>query len=554
MVPATEQTTEDSKCLPATSLWGGGIIFPQLDIERIIGFGQSLELNLSRTEARMMEPRVIELLNLLHDFLDSSIEEQSLPMKYTDRDAGYRPTEEEDPLNVFIRKCRVEGSGEGPLSGMSVGLKDNISVAGIPLTLGTRFLEGYIPDFDATIVTRILDAGGTIVGKMNMESFSIGPGVTGVGDFGRPLNPHKHERVTGGSSSGSASAVAAGYVDLAFGGDQGGSIRIPAAWCGAVGLMATYGLIPHTGVLGVDPAVDYVGPLARRVEDIATVLEVVAGSDGYDPRQIDLPKQLPRYTQALTAGADKLRIGVLSEGFGSQGSEPDVERAVLDALGVLERAGAVLENVSVALHEKAALAMLPFYIEGGKRLFDTNFGGAFTRTYYPTSLIVTFGRFKKSHGHELPLNLKLYLIVAAYLERFYYGRLYAKAHNVRPILAKQYNDAFARVDVLAMPTVPIKAPIYEEPRNEEEIANLVLYGGRPSASLKIVTQNCRPFNLTGHPAMSIPCGKSNGLPIGLMLVAPHFREDLLLRAAYAYQQSVDWTDLFPNAVSGKKGP
>jgi amidase len=479
-------------------------------------------------------------------FNELRVEEQRLPLKYPNRDLGYRPTAQEDPLNLFIRKCRVAGASHGPLQGKTIGLKDHISVAGIPLSFGCHFMDGYIPDFDATIVTRLLDAGGIIVGKMNMEDFSFGgPGVGGVGDFGRPLNPHNPAHITGGSSSGSGAAVAAGYVDIAFGGDQGGSIRIPAAWSGAIGLMATHGLIPHTGVFSLDPSVDYVGPLTHTVEDMAVVLECVAGPDGYDPRQVNLPAQLPKYTEVLTRGVQGLKIGILTEGFGGKGSEPDVEQAVLEAIATLERAGVRVEKVSVPLHTQALLAIFPLYVEGLKRLFDTNLGGAFAKTYYPTSLITTFGRFKQSHGHELALNIKLYWLLGVYLDRLYHGRLYAKAHNVRPTFVKQYNEAFARVDILAMPTTPIKAPVYHEPQDYTEAIERTLFGGRLALDLGIVARNTCPFNFTGFPALSIPCGKSQGLPIGLMLVAPFFREDQLFRAAYAYQHAVDWASLFP---------
>lgn len=529
-------------------------MFPRPGIEDVLAYGEALGLRLTPTEARIMQSRMFEQIAALEAFNELRIEEQRLPLKYTDRDPGYRPTEQEDPLNVFIRKCRIEGADQGPLKGKRIGLKDHISVAGIPLTFGCHFMDGYIPDFDATIVTRLLDAGGTLVGKMNMEDFSFGgPGLSGVGDFGRPLNPHNPAHVTGGSSSGSAAAVAAGAVDIAFGGDQGGSIRLPAAWSGAVGLMPTHGLVPHTGVFGLDPTVDYVGPLARTVEEIATVLECVAGPDGYDPRQVNLPAQLPKYTGALALGVEGLKIGILSEGFGFEGIEPDVEEAVLEAIATLERAGARSEKVSVPLHDKALLAILPIYLEGGKRLFDTNLGGAFAKTCYPTSLITTFGRFKQSHGHELPLNLKLNLMTGVYLERLYHGRLYAKAQNVRPTFVKQYNEAFARVDLLAMPTTGMKAPVYQEPKDYEEAIERTLFGGRLGMPLGPIVRNTCPFNFTGHPAISIPCGKSKGLPIGLMLVAPHFREDQLLRAAYAYQCSVDWTSLFPGQAPSAGG-
>ena len=521
-------------------------MFPRPSVEDVIEYGQALGLALTQAEARSMQSRMLDHIATLETFHELRIEEHHLPLDVTDRDPGYRPTEQEDPLNVFIRKCWVSGAAEGPLKGKTIGLKDHISVAAIPLTLGSHFMDGYIPDFDATITTRLLAAGGTIVGKMNMEDFSFGgPGLSGIGDFGRPLNPHNPAHVTGGSSSGSAAAIAAGLVDIAFGGDQGGSIRLPAAWSGTLGLMATHGLIPHTGVFGLDPSIDYVGPLTRTVEDLAAVLECVAGPDGYDPRQMHLPAQLPSYTQALTRGVDGITIGILSEGFGFPGSEADVEQTVREALATLESSGVQLTSVSVPLHEKAMLALLPIFFEGGKHMFDTNLGGTFAKTYYPSSMISTFGRFKQSHGHELPLNYKLNLLVGDYLTRFTHGRLYAKAQNVRPTFIKQYNEALAQVDVLAMPTLPMKAPVHHASDNYEEAIERTLFGGELGMDLGLVVRNTAPFNLTGHPAISIPCGKVDGLPIGLMLVAPYFREDLLLQIAAAYQHAVDWDSFFP---------
>lgn len=523
-------------------------MLPRLGIQDLAQYSQELGLELTPAEMQSMHSRLLEHIATFEIFQELRIEEQRLPLRYTDRDPGYRPTAEEDPLNVFIRKCRIEGAKDGPLAGKTIGLKDHISVAGVPLTLGCHFMDGYTPDFDAPLVTRLLDAGATIVGKMNMEDFSFGgPGLSGVGDFGRPLNPHNTAHVTGGSSSGSGAAVAAGLVDVAFGGDQGGSVRLPAAWSGTVGLMPTHGLVPHTGVFGLDPTIDYVGPLARTVEDIALILECVAGADGYDPRQAALPVQLPSYTQALAQDVAGVRIGIVSEGFGFPGSEPEVDQTVLSALTTLEQAGAQLERVSIPLHDKATLALLPIYFEGGKHMFDTNLGGAGIKTYYPSSLISTFGRFKRSHGHELPLNYKLHLILGTYLARFTHGRLHAKAHNVRPTFIKHYNQAFAQVDVLAMPTVPIKAPRYRQPENYEEAIEQTLFGGQLGLDLGLVIRNMGPFNLTGHPALSVPCGKVDGLPIGLMLVAPHFCEDQLLRVAAAYQRAVDWDSLFPAA-------
>ena len=520
------------------------------DEGEIVEYGDALGLHLSTTEARLMQSRMAEVLASLESFWAMQVEEQRLPSSYHTRDPGYRPSPQEDPLNLFIRKCHIQGASQGPLQGKTIGLKDHISVAGMPLTFGSHFMEGYIPDFDATLVTRVLDAGGTIVGKLVTDGFSTtGPGVGAPGDFGRPCNPHNPTHLTGGSSSGSAAAVAACAVDIAFGGDQGGSIRQPAAWCGVLGLKATLGLIPHTGIFGYEPTIDYVGPLTRTVEDMATVLRCVAGADGYDPRQAHLPAQLPDYTEALEKDVAGLRIGILEEGFGLEESEPEVETAVLDAVATLESAGARVEKVSAPLHQKANLAQLPLVLEGLKRMFDTNLGGAFSRTYYPSSLMAAFGRFKQSSAHQLPVTTKMNLILGSYLERFYNGVFYAKAYNVRPTFIKQYEELFAGVDFLAMPTTPITAPAYHEPADIEDATRRALWGiraltgsiaGGPIAGMGMNTQ---PFNFTGYPAISIPCGKVEGLPVGLQLVAPYFREDLLLRAAYAYQCSVDWASL-----------
>ncbi|PYO37995.1 MAG: Asp-tRNA(Asn)/Glu-tRNA(Gln) amidotransferase GatCAB subunit A, partial [Candidatus Rokuibacteriota bacterium] len=418
-------------------------------------YGRALGFDLTPLEARMIQERMMDTIAALEAFDEMRVEERRPPLRFTDRDPGVRPSETEDPVGAFIRRCRVKGADTGPLAGKTVGLKDHIALAGVPLTFSSHMMDGYVPDFDATVVTRLLDAGATIVGKLKMEEFSWGgPGLSGVGDYGRPLNPHRPEHVTGGSSSGSGAAVASGAVDVALGGDQGGSIRLPAAWCGVVGLMPTHGLVPHSGVFGLEPTIDYVGPMARTVEDIAVSLQVMAGRDGFDPRQADVPATLPGYTDAVARGVKGLRIGLLEEGWGVKGGDRAVDEAVMEAVRTLERGGAGVERVSVPLHAKALPALLPIYLEGGKRMYDTHFGGSFAKTYYPSTLISIFGRLKQSHARELSPNLKLNLLQGYYLQRNYGGRLYAKAQNVRPTFVAQYDRVFERVDVLAMPTIP----------------------------------------------------------------------------------------------------
>ncbi len=526
-------------------------MFRRLEDQEVIEYGRAVGIELTPTEARVMGACLADNIASLEGFYEARIEEQRLPLRHLNRDPGYRPTAEEDPLNVFIRKCHVAGADHGPLYGKTIGLKDHISMAGVPLTFGSHFMDGFIPDFDATIVTRVLDAGATITGKLNMEDFSSGgPGISGVGDYGRPLNPHNHAHLTGGSSSGSGAAVAGGYVDIAFGGDQGGSVRLPSAWCGIVGLIATQGLIPHTGVFGLDPSIDFAGPMARSVEDVATVMQCVAGPDGFDPRQVNLPAQLPDYTDALTRGVNGLRIGVLSEGFGIEGSEQDVEQSVMEAISVLESAGAKAERVSVPLHRECFPPLMALFAEGGKHLIDTNLGGAFAKTYYPSSIMSIFGRLKQSNADHLPPNVKFLMILGHYLLENYSGRLYAKAQNVRPTFIEQYNRAFADVDLLAMPTIPVTAPKWREPKDyEQALEHTMIFGSKSGLDIGMVVSNTAPFNYTGHPAISIPCGKSNGLPIGMMLVAPYFREDVLFQASYAYEQSVNRADISPAALA-----
>jgi amidase len=522
------------------------------DVDEVMEYGRALGFDLTQTEARLIQARMMDTVAALEAFDEMRVEERRPPLSFTDRDPGRRPSEQEDPLGAFITKCRVRGADSGPLHGKTVALKDHIALAGVPMTFSSHMMDGYVPDFDATVVTRLLAAGATIVGKLKMEEFSWGgPGLSGVGDYGRPLNPHNREHVTGGSSSGSGAAVAGRMVDISLGGDQGGSIRLPAAWCGIVGLMPTHGLVPHTGVFGLEPTIDYVGPMARTVEEIAVSLLCLAGRDGLDPRQADVPATLPRYTDALARGVSGLRIGLLEEGFGVPGGERAVDDAVTEAVSALEQAGARLRRVSVPLHTKALSALLPIYLEGGKRMYDTHFGGSFAKTYYPSSLISIFGRLKESHAREFSPNLKLNLLQGYYLQRNYGGRLYAKAQNVRPTFVAQYDRVFHDVDVLAMPTIPLTAPRWRTPRDHEDALELTMLGGARSLDLGPVIANTCPFNYTGHPAISVPCAKIGGMPAGLMLVAPHFREDALLQAAAAYQQAVDWDSLL--AVPGDSG-
>ncbi|BBE71857.1 amidase family protein [Oharaeibacter diazotrophicus] len=513
--------------------------FQRLDRGQVAELAEGLGIRLSEDETAVFAERMAEQVGALDDFMEMRLEEHRPPRRHLARDPGRRPTAAEDPLNAFIRRCEVPGAATGPLAGKRVAVKDHTAVAGVPMTLGSHFLDGYTPDFDATIVTRLLDAGATVIGKTNMEDFSFGgPGFSGIGDFGRPLNPHDPAHVTGGSSSGSGAAVASGAADIGIGGDQGGSIRIPAAWCGCVGLKASFGLIPHSGVFGLEPSIDFVGPMTRTVADLATVLAVLAGPDGYDPRQGEVPAALPDYVGATGKPVAGLRIGVLAEGFGWPGGEAAVDEVVRAAIAVLVEAGATAVPVSVPLHRSALAALTPLYLEGARQGLDGNFAGAFGGAFRPASFMAAFGRGKRGHSHELPLNFKLMAMAGTYAHERYDGRLAAKAHAVRPAFAAQYAAAFAGCDLLAMPTVPVRAPRYVTPESAIDAVDRTLFGGRRGADLGLAVANCAPFNFVGLPAASLPCAKVDGLPVGLQLVAPMWREDLLLTAAHAFEAAV----------------
>ena len=478
----------------------------------------------------------MERMEQLDTFVQARLEEPKPPMDSAAREPGYRPSPEEDPLNAWMWKCRIEGAAEGLLAGKTVSYKDHIAVAGIPMSFGSFALEGFIPDFDATVVTRVLKEGGTVIGKNVMNGLTGGFGTGGaIGDYGRPLNPHNHYHVTGASSSGSAAAVAARDVDISFGGDQGGSIRIPAAFSGIVGHKPTFGLLSHFGIgFGSDQSINYTGPMTRTVEDAAAALQATAGYDPYDPRQTrDVPTSIDVLGR-LADGVSGLRIGVLEEGFDD--AEVDVRDLVMAAVDVLAEAGADVSKVSIPEHHAIRAAQGALTGEGALAVFKTGFFGAFTRTYYPASLIAAVNKMWASQADLLAPRIKLSLIAAELSRRNYHGRVYAKVQNVRPAYIKAYDAALANVDMLVMPTCIMTAPKNHTPGSyleavEDNLATLKWSGFR----------NTVPFNYTGHPALALPVGKSSaGLPASMQLVGRFFDDPLLMRAAYAYQQSTDW--------------
>jgi amidase len=506
------------------------------DSDEVAAVAKQLGIHLGPEEAQLYRKHLAEQLRDLDAFVQGRLPEARPPMVSAAREPGHRPGPKEDPLNAWMWKCRIAGAAGGVLAGKTVSFKDHIAVAGIPMSFGSFALDGFVPDFDATVVTRVLQAGGTVVGKNVMNGLSGGFGTGGaIGDYGRPLNPHDHEHVTGGSSSGSGAAVAAGEVDISFGGDQGGSIRIPAAFCGVVGHKPTFGLVSHFGIgFGSDQSIDYTGPLARKVEDAAAALQATAGPDGYDPRQTrDVPEHLDVLGR-LAEGVTGVRVGVLQEGFDD--AEDAVRDLVLAAVDVLAKAGASVAKVSVPAHHAVRKAQTALTNEGALALFKTGFFGAFSRTYYPASVVAAINKLWATQADVLAPRTKLSLIAAELTRRNYHGALYARAQNARPAYVKAYDAALADVDVLVMPTCVMTAPRNHRPGSYLEAVEDNLESGSRGFN-----RNTLPFNYTGHPALAVPVGKSPaGLPASMQLVGRFFDDALLMRVAYAYQQSTDW--------------
>jgi amidase len=448
----------------------------------------------------------------------------TLPVKYP-RDSGWEPTPEENPHNAWAWRCSVKGASSGKLRGRTVALKDNISLAGIPLRNGAAVLAGFIPNEDATVVTRILDAGGEITGKAVCENFCFSGG-SHTSDGNPVYNPANHKYTSGGSSSGSGAVVASGAVDMALGGDQGGSIRIPSGWCGIVGLKPTHGLVPYTGIFPIEGTLDHTGPMTRTVSDAALLLEVIAGVDGLDPRQVNV--RTAAYTEALTGDVSGLRVAVLKEGFGWEGdSEKVVDEAVRAAVSTLGELGANVKEVSIPMHRDGIHLWNAIAVEGATAQMVKGDGLGFNwRGHYSLTLRDFYGRARRARPNDFPRGVKLVALLGQYMSDRYNGHYYAKAQNLSRTLRAAYDAVLADADVLVMPTLPMRA--MEIPRNPD-LATFM------RSALGMLHNTC-PFDITGHPAITVPCGESDGLPIGAMFVGKHFDENAILRAADAYEK------------------
>lgn len=409
---------------------------------------------------------------------------------------------------------------EGPLAGIPVAIKDNISTKGIQTTCASNILKGYVPPYDAHVIERLKDAGAIIIGKTNMDEFAMGTS-TETSFYGATKNPWDMKRVPGGSSGGSAAAVAGGEAPIALGSDTGGSVRCPASFCGVVGLKPTYGIISRYGLIAYANSLEQIGPFATSVRDVTTLFDVVAG---YDPRDSTSVDKEVNYSSSLENNVKGLRIGVPEEYFG-EGTDDKVDKAVRDSINTLEELGAKSTTVKMP-HTKYALAA--YYIiamsEASSNLarFD---GMRYGLRTDDSDWHTTFSQVRASgFGDEVKRRILLgtYALSAGYHDKYY-----LKALKVRTLIKQDFERAFKDVDVLITPTMP-----YPAFKLGEKIDDPI--------SLYLADVDTVPINLAGVPSISVPCGFSEGLPIGMQIIGKHFDEATILRAAYTFEENTDF--------------
>ena len=436
-----------------------------------------------------------------------------------------RIDEREEEIHAFNLVLRDEARAaadavdarddKGPLAGVPIALKDNMCTRGIPTTCGSRILEGWRPPYDATVVERLRDAGAVIVGKTNLDEFAMGSS-TENSAFGPTRNPHDVSRVPGGSSGGSAAAVAAGFAPLALGSDTGGSIRQPAALCGVVGLKSTYGTVSRYGLVAFASSLDQIGPFANTVDDAALLLESIWGHDPCDSTSI--AQTMPEI--AGDADVSGLRVGVVQEMTEHPGIEPGVRAAVQSAAAALEAAGAKIDTVSIP---SSAYGISAYYLiapaEASSNL--ARYDGVRYGLRVNGADVADMNAATRDAGFGAEVKRRIMLGTYA-LSAGYYDAYYGQAQRVRTLIIREFERAYEQFDVLLSPTSPTVA--FE-------------IGSKTSDPLAMyLCDVCTvPVNLTGHAAVSVPFGTVDGLPVGVQVIAPALGEPVMFRMARAIE-------------------
>jgi amidase len=446
------------------------------------------------------------------------------------RDPGAATAPEDDPYNAFVRRCLVEGAAEGPLAGLTVGVKDNIAVGSVPMTEGSLF-PPFVPSHDATVVERVLDAGGSIVGTLNMDE--LGGGATGVmSSIGPPRNPVDPTRSAGGSSGGAGSAVRSGAVDLALGVDQGGSGRIPAAFCGVVCAKATHGLVPSYGVGHIDHTIDHVTPLARDVRGAALLLEAVAGDDWRDPQWVRGAIRAEPCADAAGSGVEGMRIGVIEESLERVECDAVVVEGLERAVDALRAAGAVVERFSLPIWAEGFATYQPLVAHLIANMVRSEGVGYGHLGFVDVERLQAFAVARRAQSVNLNPYVKCWMLADRFLHDRHLNVSYGMLQNQRLLVRRRITEAFGDYDLLLTPTVPTVAPklFDHEPTSDELLAH----------SPASVAFNTAPLNLSGHPALSVPTewGREGALPTAVQVIAPHFAERQAFRAAFALEAAL----------------
>jgi len=423
----------------------------------------------------------------------------------------------DDKYNAFLATCKRAPHGRGELAGVAVAVKDNITTMGIETTCASKILKGYVPPYDAHVIGLLKAEGAAIVGKTNMDEFGMGT-TTENSAFGPTLHPCDTSRVPGGSSGGSAAAVAAGMVRMALGSDTGGSIRCPASFCGIVGLKPSYGRVSRYGLIAYSNSLEQIGPLGKTVTDVSTLMGVIAGHDRHDSTSLDKP-----YNHTPNADIKGLKIGIPQEYFG-KGVDPDVADVVKKGIGRLEELGATTVPCSIPSMEYALAA---YYVtctcEASSNLarFDgVRYGPA------PDTKKSWHDAYREVRSAAFGTEVRRRIMLGTFaLSSGYYGKYYAKAQVARENIKADFNRIFVEVDVIAGPTMPTIAF-----RLKEKSDPLSMY----LADILTV-----PANLAGIPAISVPCGKTGGMPVGLQIMGRMFDDERVVDVAYAYEQAVN---------------
>ena len=476
---------------------------------------------------QLLETRKVSAVEVATAFLDE-IEARDPQL------GAFLTTDREGALATAARVDEQRRAGENPglLGGIPVALKDLICTQGMATTCASRMLERFIPPYDAHIVTQLKQAGAILPGKVNLDEFAMGSS-TETSAFRQTVNPWNPEHSPGGSSGGSAAAVAAGLSPLSVGSDTGGSIRQPASFCGVVGLKPTYGRVSRYGLVAFASSLDQLGPMARDVEGTARLLQVIAGHDPRDSTSLNTP--VPDWLSTLEQPLDGLRIGIIADQF-SDGLDGEVATVVREALDVYRSLGATLQEVELP-HSKHAVAtyyvIAPCEASSNLARYDGVHYGYRAEQYEDM-----VDMYAASRGEAFGSEVKRRIMLGTWaLSSGYYEAYYLKALKVRRLIRNDFDAAFRDVDVIAGPVTPTTAFRTGELSNDP----LAMYLADVYTSVA---------NLAGIPGMSIPAGYSQaGLPIGLQLLAPPLEEDRLLRAARMYERETDWQSQWPPAPS-----